>query len=333
MTRLLARPRAATTTALMLAMALAVAWYALATGDMPVPAGDVVAALAGRADAGVEFVVLELRLPRIATALLAGAALGAAGALTQRITRNPLGSPDMLGLSGGASLGAAAVMVLTASTPTTTALGALAGCLVAAAAVWLLGARGGLAAGSVVLAGIGVAAFSEAGVGYLLTRARSEEAVAAQRWIIGSVASADVSRIVPLALALAVLLPLACLGARRLAMLDLGDELARGLGVPVVATRAGLLAVAVLLVAAATSVTGPLLFVALTAPQVAARIAGLKAPGVASSAAFGAALVVAADLIAQRLFDPVVLPVGVVTAALGGGYLAVLLTRRAEVRR
>ncbi|MFN8075650.1 MAG: iron chelate uptake ABC transporter family permease subunit [Kineosporiaceae bacterium] len=325
--------RASAVTAALLACALSVATYALATGDVPVPPADVLSALTGRADAGTAFVVLDLRLPRIATALLAGAALGAAGALTQRITRNPLGSPDMLGLSGGAGLGAAAVVVLVGGTPTTIALGALVGCLLAAAAVWLVGARGGLAAGNVVLAGIGVAALAQAGVGYLLTRARSEDAVAAQRWLIGSVAAADVSRIVPLAVAVAVLLPLALLAGRRLALLDLGDELAAGLGLPAPATRAALLGLAVLLVAAATSVTGPLVFVALLAPQVAARLAGLRAPSVATAAAFGAALVVASDLLAQRLIPDVVLPVGVVTAAVGGCYLAVLLARREETPR
>jgi iron complex transport system permease protein len=319
------RVRPLVVTALLVLIALASATVMLTTGDVPVPLPEVLAAVVGGGDPGTAFVVRELRLPRVVTGLLVGAALGAGGALTQRLTRNPLGSPDFLGLTWGAAVGAVGVILLFGGSPAQTAAGALAGCLLAAAAVWLLAGRSGLAAGRVVLVGIGVAAMLEAVVSFLLTRARIQDAAEAQRWLVGSLAGGEWSRITPLAVTVAVLLPAACLAARRLAVLDLGDDLARAVGVPVAATRASLLGVAVLLVASATAVAGPVAFVALMAPQIAARLGRLGGPGPASSAAAGAVVVLGADLIASHAFGDVVLPAGVVTAALGGAYLAWLL--------
>jgi iron complex transport system permease protein len=303
---------------------------AVGTGDYPIAPGDVVQALLGQGDGATSFVVETLRLPRALTALLAGAALGAAGAIFQSVSRNPLGSPDVIGFTSGSS--AAAVFEITAIGGGTAAVaaGSIAGGLLTAVLVYGLAFRDGVQGYRLVLVGIGISAMLEALTSYLLTRAKIEDLQAASVWLAGSLNGRGWEHVWPTLGALAVLLPACALLQRDLRMVEMGDDTAKALGVAVERSRVSNLLVGVLLTAAATAACGPVAFVALTAPQVARRLTAATGPGVLTAALMGAALMLASDVLAQRLFPSTPLPVGVVTGALGGLYLMWLLALEAR---
>jgi iron complex transport system permease protein len=320
-------PRSAIVCAALLALTALVAVVSLGTGDFPLPPGEVVATLIGRGDPASEFIVETLRLPRVLTALLVGGAFGIAGAIFQSVSRNPLGSPDVIGFTVGSVTGATLVILLVDGTTLQIALGAVAGGLLTAAVVYLLALRGGVQGYRLVLVGIGISAGLQAVNAALIARATREDAFEAAHWMIGSVNGRGWEHVWPVAATLAVLVPLALALARPMALLELGDDAARALGVHAERSRLALILVAVGLTAVATASTGPIAFVALAAPQIARRLTRSAEPGLVAAAAMGALLLAASDLAAQRLLS-VDLPVGVVTAGLGGAYLAWLLTRR-----
>ena len=328
------RPRAVAVTTGLGVLAAAVACLSVSVGEYVVPLPDVVRALAGDGDPGQVLVVQRLRLPRVLVGLLVGAALGAAGALTSSVVRNPLATPDVLGVTAGASAGAVGVLLL--GWPLPLPLAALAGGLAAAALVAGLSWRNSTGA-SLVLVGIALSACATALTSFLLVRAEVTDAQRAVLWLTGSLNGRGWEHVRPLLLAAGVLLPLAVVLARSLSTLRLGDDLARTLGTSVTAARLGLLAVAVALAAAATAAAGPVAFVALVAPQIALRLAATPGPTVATSAAAGALLVVAADLAGRAGLQSLgltttELPVGAVTALLGAPVLLVLLRRTTRGR-
>lgn len=269
--------------------------------------------------------VRELRAPRIAVGLLVGAALGVAGALFQTSARNPLASPDVLGITQGASAGAVAAIVLGGGGPSVP-VAALAGALLTGALLFGLTWRAGIDGSRLVLVGIALWAVASAGVDWLLTRADIRDAASAYVWITGSLNARGWEHAVPVALALAVLLPLALAGSRVLGVLQLGDDVARGLGVRMSVAQAGTVLIGIGCVAAAVAAAGPIGFVALAVPQLALRLTGGSRPPVLASAVLGAVLVVGADLAARTLL-PQTLPVGILTAAIGAPYLLWLLVR------
>nr|WP_240896113.1 iron chelate uptake ABC transporter family permease subunit [Kineococcus siccus] len=304
---------------------MVVATVSLTTGDYPLTVAEVARTLVGQGTTAQEFIVLGLRLPRVVTGVLVGAALGVAGAVFQLVTRNPLGSPDIIGFTTGAVTGALVVLLVLGGTTAQAALGALAGGFVNAVLVYLLAARGGLAGYRLVLVGIGTTAVLQAANNFLLTRADLPEAQSAQVWITGSLNGRDWEQAAPVALGLAVLLPVLLAHGRSLTLLDLGDDAARGLGVGVDRVRLTVLAAAVVLTALAALAAGPISFVALAAPQVARRLTRAVGSGLVAAGLTGALLLLVSDLAAQRLFAPTQLPVGVLTGAVGGLYLAYLL--------
>jgi iron complex transport system permease protein len=305
-----------------------VAVLSIGTGDFPLPPGEVLATLAGQGDPASEFIVETLRMPRVLTALLVGGAFGIAGAIFQSVSRNPLGSPDVIGFTVGSVTGATLVIVLVDGTTLQIALGAVGGGLLTAVVVYLLALRGGAQGYRLVLVGIGIAAGLQAVNAALIARATREDAFEAAHWMIGSLNGRGWEHVWPVAAALAVLVPAALLLARPMALLEMGDDAARALGVHAERSRLALVLVGVGLTAVATASTGPIAFVALSAPQIARRLTRSAEPGLIAAAAMGALLLAASDLAAQRMLS-VDLPVGVVTAGLGGAYLAWLLTRRA----
>ena len=315
---------AAASVAVVLAIG-AVGCYALASGDFQVPVTDVVRSLAGTAAPPIEYVVQDLRLPRLLTGLLVGAALAASGAVFQSLTRNPLGSPDVIGCTQGAATGALLVILVIGGGFVQLASGAVLGGLAAAAFVLGLSRRRGLAGQRLVLVGIGLGAMLLAANNFLLSRANLERAVVAQAWLVGSLNARGWEYVAPLAIALALLLPPTVLLVRSLAMLELGDEAATALGVGADRVRMAAFVLATGLACVATAAAGPVIFVALAAPQIARRLTGASGPVVLTSAFTGALLLAASDLAAQRVFAPTQLPVGVATGAIGGCYLVWLL--------
>lgn len=326
------RARPAAVGAILLALCVAIAVVALGTGDYPISPGGVLRTLVGAGTPAAEYIVLGLRLPRVLTALAVGAALGASGAIFQSLTRNPLGSPDVVGFTTGASAGALVMITLVGGGLAQVALGAIAGGTVAATAVYLLAYRGGAHSYRLVIVGVGVQALLMAAITYLLVRANIVDAQRAALWLMGSLNARSWGHVVIAGGAVALLLPVALLLARRTLILEMGDETARALGVSVERVRLALIATAVGLAAAGTAAAGPVAFVALAAPQLARRLTRAAGPNTVPSAAMGAALLLASDLVAQRALAPTQLPVGVVTASLGGAYLIWLLGWRRRVR-
>ena len=310
---------------------LASAIVAIGTGDYPLSLREVAATLLGGGDPGSAFIVETLRLPRTLTALLVGAALGVSGAIFQGIARNPLGSPDFIGFTTGAATGALVAILVLGAGGAQVALGAIVGLLATAVIVYVLAARGGVQGYRLVLVGIGIGAMLTSVNFYLITRAHRDDAMEAARWLVGSLNGRGWEDVVPVALALAPLLPLALLLAPRLRMLEMGDDAAKALGVDVERARLLLALAAILLTAVGVAATGPVAFVALTAPQIARRLARTPSPGLATSALMGAAVLVLSDVLAQRLLSKD-LPVGIVTGLLGGCYLAWLLSREWRTR-
>jgi iron complex transport system permease protein len=319
--------RSRVVTCALLAVALAFGVLVLGTGDYPLTPAEVLRTLSGGGDAGAHFVVWELRLPRVLTALAAGAALALSGALFQALVRNPLGSPDVLGFTSGAATGALVSIVVLGGSSTVLAGGAVAGAVLSGAVVLLASRRGPF-----VLAGVATAAVLTGVNGYLLTRAQLMDAARAVLWLTGSLDGRDWSDVRTALGALVLLAPVAVVGyGRALRLLELGDDSAAALGVRVPRTRYVLLSVAVLLAAAAAAACGPVSFVALAAPQLARRLTRTPGPNLVPSAAMGAALLVAADWLSQRAVPGHALPVGVLTGLLGGGYLVWLLASHRRV--
>ncbi|MFI2619506.1 FecCD family ABC transporter permease [Streptomyces sp. NPDC018584] len=325
--------RTAVVVALLVVAALAASVVLIGTGDFEIPAADVVRTLLGDGNAGQEFIVNELRLPRVLVGLLVGAALGLGGALFQSIARNPLGSPDVLGLGQGATAGALTMIVLFQGSAVEVAGGALVGGLVTGLAIYLLAWKRGVHGYRLVLVGIGVSAFITAVNGYLLTKADFVDAARAVVWMTGSLDGRDWDQVWPLLVLCAVLVPLVLVYGRPLRMLEMGDDVANALGVRVERTRLVLLTASVLLTAAATAAAGPVSFVALTAPQLARRLTRSPGPNLMPAMFMGAALLIVADFASQRAFGADQLPVGVVTGVLGGGYLLWLLVTQRKAGR
>ncbi|RFU20163.1 FecCD family ABC transporter permease [Geodermatophilus marinus] len=305
----------------------------LGRGDYPIGLADVLRTLVGLGEGNQPFIVLQLRAPRIVVGVLVGLALGIAGALFQTFARNPLASPDILGITQGASVGAVAAIVLGGTTGAGAVLGglgipmaALAGALATGLLLMALTWRRGIDGYRLVLIGIALWAGAAALTHWLLTRAEIYDAASAYVWITGSLNARTWDQAVPLAVSLAVLLPVALATSRALAALQFGDDTARGLGLRLSGSQAVVVLVAVLLTAAAVAAAGPIAYVALVVPQIAVRLAGCSRPPLLASALLGAALVVGADLLTRTVL-PQALPVGILTAAVGAPYLLWLLVR------
>jgi len=336
--RLRRRPLLVGAVALVVLAALLV--VGIMIGDFPLSAAQVVDVLLGGGTRRDQFVVTELRLPRALTGLLVGAALGLSGAIFQTIVRNPLASPDILGVTWGAGAGAVSVITFAGSLGVVTGsaagvalpLAGLAGGLVAGLLVYALAWRRGIEGFRMVLVGIGITAVAGNFTHYLLTVGDVQDAGRAMVWLTGSLNGRGWEHVVPVAAALAVLVPVALIGGHVLGALQFGDETSRGLGVRVDLARSGLIVAAIVLASVATAAAGPITFVALATPQIALRLAGTAQPPLFGSVVIGGVLVTLSDLVARTIYR-IELPVGVVTAVLGAPYLMYLLVRsRREAR-
>ncbi|MEV7144244.1 FecCD family ABC transporter permease [Streptomyces tauricus] len=321
------RPRLVALSAVLAAGTFVLFCWGLTTGDYPVGFTDVVRALFGSGDPGTVLVVEELRLPRALVGLLAGIAFGVSGALFQTMTRNPLASPDMIGLTQGAGTAVVAGIVLGWDGGLGTQALGLLGALVTALTVYALAWRRGTTGYRIILVGIGVAWICTSATDYLVAKGGRFQAQAALGWLVGNLNGRTWDQVGPLAIALAVLLPTALLLGRLLRTLQLGDDVATGLGTRVQPVRLAILLTGVGLIAFATASAGPVAFVALAAPQIAQRLAGTAWPPTVASGLTGALVVLGGDLIARTLVSGTELPVGIVTGVLGAPVLLWLLVR------
>ncbi len=317
--------RAAVLTAVFLIAAVAVGVWSLTVGSAGIGLSEVISAFQGSANAGVSRIVLEWRLPRVVFALLAGAALAVGGAVFQSITRNPLGSPDIIGFSSGAYTGALLVGLVATGSAVGTSLGALAGGLLTGVAVYLLAFNRGISATRIIVIGVGLSMFLTAFNAWLLTTMRLEQAISAASWGAGSLADIGWVHTIPVVIGMFVCLPVVLWFAADMRMLEMGDDAGRAVGVRAETVRVVMLLMGILLVALVTASAGPIAFVALAAPQLAMRLTGTPGVRIIPAAVFGALLLVTSDLIARTVIAPAELPVGVVTLCLGGAYLVWLL--------
>jgi iron complex transport system permease protein len=334
------RPRTAAAILIAALVAVVVSAVALFSGEYLASPAEVVAALTGSGSAADNAVLVSLRAPRVLLALAIGAALGVSGAIAQTVARNGLATPELLGVTGGASVGAIAVIVLGGSSGQFTdfarALGiptaAILGGLVAAAIILVVLRAVGTSGAAPILVGIGLSATFAGLVSWLLIVASLDELSRANVWLTGSLNGRSwpelFSVTVVLALCAVALVPM----VRNLDTLTLGDEVASGLGVRVGRTTAVFIVVAVILAATTTAAAGPIAFVSLVAPHVARMVQARPRPNLTLCALIGACLTAASDL-AARTIAVVQLPTGAITAIVGAPFLVFLLLQQRKEHR
>ncbi|BBY77444.1 iron-enterobactin transporter permease [Mycolicibacterium parafortuitum] len=324
--------RAVVVVAVLTAAAFVLAVLAIGFGKYHVAPGDVLGVLAGVNTSFDRVVVLEWRMPRMLMALLVGAAFGVSGAIFQALTRNPLGSPDIIGINIGAYTGALAIMATVGGGYYAVAGGALTGGLVTAVVVYALSYRNGTAGYRLIVVGIAVSAVLNSVNQWIVIKLDHHTAVTAAVWQQGSLSGMTWSQVVPMTICLvAMAAALLALGPQ-LPVLQLGDDAAGALGVQPDRARLGYLVVGVGLVALACAAAGPIAFIALAAPQLARRLTASPGVALVPAAAMGAVLLLVCDVLAARMFGDNAIPVGPVTVSLGGSYLVYLLITQARRR-
>lgn len=306
-------------------LVLALAWLTLSWGGNAAAVLDYAATLTGGGEGIGDFRIGTLRLPRLLLGALVGASFGIAGALFQSVLGNPLASPDVLGVNGGGSFAAAFAIIALGLTGPVVGLAAFLGASAVATAIYLLAWRGGVAGYRFVLIGVGIAFAINAGIGYLLTRSAENDVRSALVWMVGSIGTPRWEQVAILAAIVGALLPLVVAVRRRLLVLQLGDDLAGGLGARVEPARLTILTVAVALAAGATAFAGPVAFVAFVSAPIARRLLPGATPAISASALVGVLVVLGAEFAGQHFLPGLEVPVGIITGAVGAPYLLWLL--------
>ncbi|MFX4291026.1 FecCD family ABC transporter permease [Streptomyces bohaiensis] len=318
--------RRRTVTLVLLVLVVAGFAVSLMFGRTFYPAADVLRVVLGEQVPGASFTVGRLRLPRAVLAVFAGFAFGLAGVTFQTMLRNPLASPDVIGISSGASAAAAVGIIVLGLNGTAVSALAIVAALGVALLVYVLAFRDGVVGTRLILMGIGVAAMLDSVTAYALSRAAEWDLQEAMRWLTGSLNGAGWNQVVPTVVAVLVLAPVLLWQSRNLSALQLGEDTAAALGVRVERTRIVLIVAAVGLIAFATAAAGPIAFVAFLSGPIAARIVGPGGSLLVPSALVGALLVLVADFVGQYALGTRY-PVGVVTGVLGAPYLVYLIVR------
>ncbi|MDJ0359940.1 iron chelate uptake ABC transporter family permease subunit [Rhodococcus sp. H29-C3] len=294
------------------------------------PPAEVVRVLLGQDVAGASYTVGRLRLPRAVLAITAGFCFGIAGVTFQTMLRNPLASPDIIGISAGSSAAAAFAIVTLGLGATQVSIFAIVSGLAVALMVYVLSFKDGIVGTRLILIGIGIAAMLDSVTAYILSRAGQWDLQEATRWLTGSLNGTTWSSVVPVLVAMAVLTPVLLMQSRNLAVTQLGDDMAPALGVRVSRTRLIVIVAAVGLIAFATAATGPIAFVAFLSGPIAARIVGAAGSLLVPAGLVGALLVLVADFVGQYGLGTRY-PVGIVTGVLGAPYLIYLIIRSNRV--
>lgn len=322
--------RVTTVCAILIAALIVLLISALMIGEYVVTPRALVETLLGRPPERLdEFFVLGRRLPRSLVAIVVGAGLAVAGSVFQTLTRNPLASPDVIGISSGASVGAVVVMLVLGGSLAQAALGAAIGAVIIAGVIALLTARSGLHGVQLILTGVALAATSMAVVDYILTQVYVASATTAQTWLIGSLQGRAWDDLVPALIALVLITPLLTRAAPDARIMALGDSVSTALGVRTVRARWTMLVGATLLVAVAVATAGPISFIALIAPHISRSLT--RTTSFLASGLVGSLLLLTSDVLAQNILSSPI-PVGVVTITLGGAFFLWLLWREGSRR-
>lgn len=324
---LLVRPRAVGVGATLVVVLVVVTGLALSLGSYVVPADQLLAVLTGGGSGAARRVVLEWRAPRAVAAAVFGAALGLSGAVFQGLTRNPLGSPDVVGFSVGSFTGVLLVTLAGGVGFTVTAAGALVGGLATALVVYVIAFRRGVQGFRLIITGIAVSSMLTSVNTWVTVKAELDIALRAAVWGAGTLNGMRWDQAAPGIVAAGVVALLLVPAAPALRQLGLGDGSAAGLGLRVERAKLELIVLGVALTAVVTAVAGPIGFVALAAPQVARRMTGGGPVGLVTTALVGAALLAVSDVVALHALGGAVVPVGAVTVCVGGLYLIWLLAR------
>ncbi len=298
----------------------------LVVGNTSYSFGTIFKVLSGEEIAGASFSIRTLRLPRMLAAVLAGFAFGISGSVFQTLLRNPLASPNIIGITSGSSAAAVFFILVLRLGGTAASAASVAAGLIVTALIYFLSQGGGFSGGKLILIGIGIQAMLNALISYMLQQAASNDVPSAMRWLSGSLNAVKLSDLVPLGLTMILAVPLILLLGRSLSIMELGEQSALTLGVKTNLTRIVIVIAAVSLLAFATVATGPIAFVSFLAGPIAKRLSGSSIPHTLPAGLVGAILVLAGDLIGQNAFA-IRLPVGVITGIIGAPYLIYLLIR------
>lgn len=318
--------RAIIVAASLILVIIALALWGLTLGSFELSIPEVVQVLLGGGDGPAQKVVLEWRGPRILAAIVFGCLLGISGAIFQSLTRNPLGSPDIIGFNAGSYTGVVVMLMLGISGYAATVTAAVLGGLAAAAIVYFLAFRQGMSGMRLILVGIAISAFLGGINQWFTVKADVDEALRAAVWGAGTLSLADTTSVAFGSIVLLLVIIALPLAQQQMRRLELGDDTAAALGIPVERTKLLLVLLGVVTTAVVTATAGPIAFVALAAPQIGRRLRGRgTSVDVTSAALVGAVVLLGSDLVAQHALPDLLLPVGAVTVCIGGLYLLWLL--------
>jgi iron complex transport system permease protein len=317
---------------LLLVLTVGICTMMLSYGKTTYDLNTVLRVLTGEKVKDATFAIATLRLPRMLCGLLAGLAFGIAGNTFQTMLRNPLASPDVIGISSGSSVAAVFCILVLRVSGSSVSIAAVVCGIIVAALIYMLSKGSGFSGGRLILIGIGMQAMINALISYLLARASQNDVPTALRWLSGSLNGMSIEDVPTLFMVVVIFGITILLLSKQLQILELGDEFATTLGIKINLVRIVLILSSVFLIAFATAVTGPIAFVAFLSGPIAARLVGLGSSNVLSSGLVGALLVLGADMIGQFAFGTR-FPVGVVTGILGAPYmlfLLILMNRRGQ---
>lgn len=324
--RLKRKRRYVLTTVILAVISLLLCCAMLMMGNTIYPIKDVISVLLGEEVQGASFTVGTLRFPRMLAGLLAGFAFGVGGYIFQTMLRNPLANPNVIGITAGSSAAAVFCIVILHASNMVVSIAAVTGGLVTVAIIYGLSRGTTFSIGRLILIGIGIQAMLNAFISYLMLIAKTHDLPTALRWLSGSLNGAKVETVMPLLFLLLVCTPIFIYFSSHLEILELGEQAATSLGVSTNRIRVVLLVCAVLVIALATAVTGPIAFISFLAGPIARRLVGVGFSALIPAGLIGVILVLAADLIGQFAFE-VRYPVGVITGIIGAPYLIFLLIK------
>lgn len=307
-------------------------WVSISVGAVPIPFSGVIGGLTDPYGSSY-FIVHEVRLPRVLVAIFAGFGLAVAGAILQSLLRNHLSSPDVIGITQGASFAAAATIFLLPGAPGyVLSIGAFAGALVSFLVLVLISRRLTLAPASLALVGVAIGAVFQAGIQYFMVTHPANVNMALL-WMAGSLWGRGWNQVLTIAPLIAVLLTVAMSNVRKLNILQIGDTVSQSLGLFVRRERLWLLLLSVTMAGAAVSAVGAIGFIGLLAPHMARGLVGIRNQWrLPMAAVIGANLMLLGDIVGRVLIIPREIPVGIITAVIGAPYFIYLLRKERRMK-